>query len=133
MSNVLKQAAAKGGWGKLNFYGDLSYVSSYYTFPYPLVTSTASDQNANSSKSKGRTMVNLRLAVADIPLGGASVVVENNLGKLVALLPAHVKGINIYSHFGLTYGGMVVAEKCTSLQWMKYFLRLKGRAFYIKH
>ena len=48
-------------------------------------------------------------------------VVENNLGKLVALLPAHVKGINIYSHFGLTYGGMVVAEKCTSLQWMKYF------------
>ncbi|MFN3908095.1 MAG: GNAT family N-acetyltransferase [Flavobacterium sp.] len=51
----------------------------------------------------------------------ASVVVVNSLGKLVALLPAHVKENNLYSHFGLTFGGMVVAEKCTSLQWMKYF------------
>lgn len=64
--------AAKGGWGKLNFYGDLSYVSSYYTFPYPLVTSTVSDQNANSSKSKGRTIVNLRASLSEIPVGGTT-------------------------------------------------------------
>lgn len=64
--------AAKGGWGKLNFYGDLSYVSSYYTFPYPLVTPTVSDQNANSSKSKGRTIVNLRASLSEIPVGGAT-------------------------------------------------------------
>ena len=64
--------AAKGGWGKLNFYGDLSYVSSYYTFPYPLVTPTVSDQNANSSKSKGRSIVNLRASLSEIPVGGAT-------------------------------------------------------------
>ena len=63
--------AIGGSWGKLNLYGDLSYVSSYYTFPYPLVTPTASDQNANSTKSKGRTIINLRASISEIPVGGA--------------------------------------------------------------
>lgn len=51
----------------------------------------------------------------------ASVVVENSHGKLVALLPAHQKENAIYTHFGLTYGGLVVGEKCSSIQWIKYF------------
>jgi iron complex outermembrane receptor protein len=61
----------QGDWGRLNLSGDLSYVSSYYTFPYALVTATPSDQNANNTKSKGRTIVNLRAGIADVPLGGA--------------------------------------------------------------
>lgn len=61
----------EGGWGRLNFYGDLSYSSKYFTFPYPLVTPALSDQNAHTSESQGRTMVNLRATIADIPLGGA--------------------------------------------------------------
>lgn len=68
--------AASGGWGKLNFYGDLSYVSKYYTFPYPLVTPTASDQNAHSSQSEGRTILNLRARLSDVPIGGTRVEVS---------------------------------------------------------
>lgn len=62
---------AQGDWGKFNINGDFSYVSSYYTFPYALVTPNASAQNANNTKSKGRSIVNLRAAVAEVPLGGA--------------------------------------------------------------
>ena len=31
--------------------------------------------------------------------------------KLVAVLPSHKTGNNIYSHFGLTYGGLIYTEK----------------------
>ena len=61
----------KGDWGKLNLYGDLNYVSKYYTFPYALAGTSPSDQLAGSSQSKGRTIVNLRASLADVPLGGA--------------------------------------------------------------
>ena len=57
-------------WGQLNLYGDVNHVSKYYTFPYPLVTPTASDQNAHNTRSPGRTIVNLRLALSDLDIGG---------------------------------------------------------------
>lgn len=60
----------RGDWGRLNVSGDLSYVSSYYTFPYALVTPTPSDQNANNTRSRGRTILNLRAGIAEVPLGG---------------------------------------------------------------
>ncbi len=60
----------QGDWGKVNIYGDLSYVSKYYTFPYALVTTNLSDQNAHTSESQGRTIVNLRATVSNIPLAG---------------------------------------------------------------
>ncbi|MCY1672827.1 TonB-dependent receptor [Novosphingobium sp. SL115] len=63
---------ARGDWGRFNLYGDVSYVSSYYTFPYALSVATASDQSAANTKSKGRTVVNLRAAVAEVPLGGGT-------------------------------------------------------------
>jgi iron complex outermembrane receptor protein len=63
----------EGDWGKLNLIGDLSYVSKYYTFPYALVTSTPSAQNANNTQSQGRTIVNLRAAISKIPVRGGSV------------------------------------------------------------
>lgn len=34
-----------------------------------------------------------------------------NEEKLVAVLPAHKTGNNLYSHFGLTYGGLIYTEK----------------------
>ena len=61
----------EGDWGKLNIYGDVNHVSKYYTFPYPLVTTAPSDQNAHATQSPGRTIVNMRLAVSDIAIGGA--------------------------------------------------------------
>lgn len=65
-------AVAEGDWGKLNLYGDLNHVSEYFTFPYPLRVPNPSDQNAFNSQSPGRTLVNLRVALSDVDLGGAN-------------------------------------------------------------
>ena len=61
-----------GDWGRLNLYGDVSHVSSYYTFPYALTAPRPSDQVAATSRSKGRTIVNLRAAISEVPLGGGT-------------------------------------------------------------
>ncbi|AZI36869.1 putative TonB-dependent receptor [Caenibius tardaugens NBRC 16725] len=65
---------AEGDWGKFNINGDLSYVSSYFTYPYALepqrdpITKALLEPDAYATRSKGRTIVNLRANVADIPL-----------------------------------------------------------------
>lgn len=63
----------EGDWGKLKLSGDVNHVSRYFTFPYALTTPTPSDQNAFNTRSKGRTLVNLRAAVSDFEIGGAKV------------------------------------------------------------
>ncbi|MDE2411977.1 MAG: TonB-dependent receptor [Sphingomonadales bacterium] len=93
----------QGDWGRLNLSGDLSYVSSYYTFPYALVTATPSDQNANNTKSNGRTIVNLRAAVADLPLGGA----KGELSLWVKNLTKEKNPAN-FIDFGPGFGGLTV-------------------------
>lgn len=90
-------------WGKLNLYGDLNYVSRYYTFPYPLVTPARSDQNANSSQSKGRTIVNLRASLADIPLGG----VKAEISGFVRNLTKEADPSN-FIDFGPGFGGILL-------------------------
>ena len=42
-------------------------------------------------------------------------------GKLYALLPANVKGTTLFSHQGLTYGGLVMNEKCCAAEVLKLF------------
>ena len=96
-------AVLSGDWGKLNLYGDLNYVSKYYTFPYPLVTPTRSDQNANSSQSKGRTIVNLRASLADIPLGG----VKAEISGFVRNLTKEADPSN-FIDFGPGFGGILL-------------------------
>ncbi len=96
-------AVLSGGWGKLNLYGDLSYVSKYYTFPYPLVTPTRSDQNAHSSQSQGRTIVNLRASVADIALGG----VKAEVSGFVRNLTNEADPSN-FIDFGPGFGGILL-------------------------
>ena len=62
----------EGNWGSVNLSGDVNHVSGYYAFPYPLNVPTASDQNAGNSRSPGRTIVNLRVAVSDLEMGGTT-------------------------------------------------------------
>ena len=62
----------EGNWGSVNLSGDVNHVSGYYAFPYPLNVPTASDQNAGNSRSPGRTIVNLRVAVSDVEMGGTT-------------------------------------------------------------
>ena len=96
-------AVLSGNWGKLNIYGDLNYVSKYYTFPYPLVTPTRSDQNANSSLSQGRTIVNLRASVADIQLGG----MKAEISGFVRNLTKEADPSN-FIDFGPGFGGILL-------------------------
>lgn len=64
---------AQGDWGRFNVGGDFNYVSGYFTFPYALRTANASQQNANNTRSPGRSIVNLRAGVAEVPLGGGKI------------------------------------------------------------
>jgi iron complex outermembrane receptor protein len=93
----------KGDWGKLNLYGDVNHVSSYYTFPYPLVTPTLSDQNAHNTKSKGRTIVNARLALSDFTIGGAKASLSGFVKNLT-----EEKNPSNFIDFGPGFGGLTL-------------------------
>lgn len=93
----------EGAWGKLNLYGDLSYVSKYYTFPYALSTDIASDQNAHNTQSPGRTIVNLRATVSEVMLGG----VEASISAFVRNLTKE-DSPNNFIDFGPGFGGMTL-------------------------
>lgn len=45
-------------------------------------------------------------------------------GKLYALLPANRKGDTLYSHQGLTYGGLVMSQQCKTAQVRDIFVAL---------
>ncbi len=97
---------AQGNWGQLNLIGDLNHVSSYFTFPYPLRTPSESDQNAYTTKSPGRTIVNLRSALTDIPLGSGNA--KGELTLWVRNLFKEDRPQN-FIDFGPTFGGLTVA------------------------
>lgn len=93
----------EGDWGKLNINGDLNHVSGYFTFPYALRTPTASDQNAYNTRSKGRTIVNLRAALSDFDLGG----VKTELSAWVRNL-TNEKNPSNFIDFGPGFGGLTL-------------------------
>lgn len=95
--------AAQGEWGKLNLTGDLSYVSAYYTFPFALVGATPSDQVARTTRSKGRTIVNLRAALSDFEIGG----VRTELSAWVRNVTKEDRPSN-FIDFGPGFGGLTV-------------------------
>ncbi len=94
---------AEGDWGRFNIYADLSYSSSYFTFPYAFTAPTASDQVAATSKSAGRTIVNLRATVAEIQLGA----VEADLSVFARNLTNEDNPSN-FIDFGPGFGGILL-------------------------
>ena len=95
--------AAQGDWGQLNLIADVSYVSEYFTFPYALVTPSPSDQNAFNTQSPGRTIVNMRARVSDIPLGSG----EASVSLWVRNLTKEDEPSN-FIDFGPGFGGLTV-------------------------
>ncbi|MDE2619013.1 MAG: TonB-dependent receptor [Sphingomonadales bacterium] len=93
----------EGDWGKLNVYGDVSYVSKYYTFPYALSAAAASDQVARTTQSPGRTIVNLRATVGEIPLGGTKL----DVSAFVRNLTKESNPSN-FIDFGPGFGGLLL-------------------------
>ena len=96
-------AVAQGDWGKFNLYGDINHVSGYFTFPYPLRTPTPSDQNAFNTRSKGRTIVNLRAALSEFELGG----VKTEIAAFVRNLTKEDDPSN-FIDFGPGFGGLTL-------------------------
>jgi iron complex outermembrane recepter protein len=96
-------AVAQGDWGKFNLYGDINHVSGYFTFPYPLRTPTPSDQNAHNTRSKGRTIVNLRAALSEFELGG----VKTEIAAFVRNLTKEDDPSN-FIDFGPGFGGLTL-------------------------
>ena len=95
--------AAEGDWGQLNLIGDVSYVAEYFTFPYALRTESPSDQNAFNTQSPGRTIVNLRARISEIPLGNG----EASLALWVRNLTKEDEPSN-FIDFGPGFGGLTV-------------------------
>ncbi len=60
---------AQTEWGELRGLADYSYTSSYYTYPYQLATIDPTRATAGHTEVDGLGLLNLRLALVDIPLG----------------------------------------------------------------
>ncbi|MCW6534773.1 TonB-dependent receptor [Sphingomonas lycopersici] len=95
---------AQGDWGKFNLIADMNFVSSYYTFPYALVTASPSDQNANNTKSPGRTIVNMRASLGDIQLAGTKAEISLWVRNLT-----NERNPQNFIDFGPGFGGLTVA------------------------
>ncbi|QZP07890.1 TonB-dependent receptor [Caenibius sp. WL] len=95
---------AEGDWGKFTLNGDLNYVSKYYTFPYALVPEFDGQQDAHNTRSKGRTIVNLRAAVGEIPLAGD---VKGEVSLWVRNLTKENNATN-FIDFGAGFNGLTV-------------------------
>jgi len=50
-----------------------------------------------------------------------SLLIENKKGKIIAILPANEKENTIYSHQGLTYGGLILSKNIGLLEVIKLF------------
>lgn len=50
-----------------------------------------------------------------------SLLIYNNKSKLIAVLPAHIKGETVYSHQGLTYGGIVIKAELRMTVFFEIF------------
>lgn len=57
-----------------------------------------------------------------------SLIFLSDKGKIVALLPANAAGETLYSHQGLTYGGMLVSMKSTAKEVIEAFRLLTNYA-----
>ena len=93
-----------GDWGKFSLIGDLNHVSKYYTFPYALTGDPYTTQVAGNTQSPGRTIVNLRAALADVSLGGA----KFDIAAWVKNLTKEAAPQN-FIDFGPGFGGLTLA------------------------
>lgn len=53
-----------------------------------------------------------------------SLMIFEKSGKLIAILPANLDGDTLYSHQGLTFGGLVVSTKATTEKISEYFTEI---------
>ena len=93
----------EGDWGRFNVSGDVNHVSGYYTFPYALRSANPSDQVAGSTRSPGRTIVNLRAAFSNLRLGGSTLEVAGFVRNLT-----NENDPSNFIDFGPAFGGILL-------------------------
>ena len=60
---------ARTAWGELRGMADYSYTSAFFAYPYQLTTLDPTRATAANTEVEGYGLLNLRLTLADIPLG----------------------------------------------------------------
>ncbi|HQW09279.1 MAG TPA: TonB-dependent receptor [Steroidobacteraceae bacterium] len=60
---------ARTAWGELRGMADYSYTSAFFAYPYQLTTVDPTRATAANTEVEGYGLLNLRLTLADIPLG----------------------------------------------------------------
>lgn len=60
---------AETAWGELRGLADYGYTSSFYAYPYQLTTVDPTRATARNTQVDGMGLLNLRLALTEIPLG----------------------------------------------------------------
>lgn len=87
----------------LDINGDLQFVSKYFTFPFPLRPGPG-ESDAYNTRSPGRTLLDMRAVLRDIPLGRTTADItfwgRNLLNENDPLS---------YIDFGSSFGGLTVA------------------------
>ncbi|MGH6782093.1 MAG: TonB-dependent receptor domain-containing protein, partial [Sphingomonadaceae bacterium] len=64
--------ALDGDFGKLNLIVDLNFMSDYYISPNPLVPTLPTQSPASLTRSPGRTTLDARAVLSEIPIGSAT-------------------------------------------------------------
>lgn len=99
------RAAEFGNGSQLNLIGDVNYIAKQFNYPYALRGTTQAGQNAYDTRIPGRTLVDLRAVLSNIPGGNANWTVS-----------AYVKNVfdvnkpRSFMDFGAGFGGLTVAN-----------------------
>lgn len=70
LSLTIDARLAQTPWGRLRLLADYSYISSFYAYAYQIVTVDPTRATAGNSRVEGSGLLNLRLGLDDLPIGG---------------------------------------------------------------
>ncbi|HEY4546514.1 MAG TPA: TonB-dependent receptor [Pedomonas sp.] len=99
------RAAEFSNGSQLNLIGDLNYTAKYFIYPYALVGTTASGQNAYNTQAPERTIVDLRAVWGNLPMGNAT--------GSISVFAKNIFDVNKplnFIDFGANFGGLTTAN-----------------------
>jgi iron complex outermembrane receptor protein len=103
---VIDSELLRRDWGKLRAVADYVWTDSFYTYPYQLTPTNPFLQVARDSQVDAHGILNLRLAIADIPLGGRG----NGELSLWCRNALDDDTANNFIDFGPVFGSLTVAN-----------------------
>lgn len=92
---------------------------------YNINNKTSWDQFIDSSKNPHFFFKRNYMEYHSYKFSDFSLMIYDNKDKLIALLPANIQNNTVYSHQGLSFGGLIVNEKMTTEVMLDIFDQLK--------